>query len=94
MEDEKRIRDKRISVKVTTSVYDYLEDIADRRGLSMSALCGNILGEFKVDQERKEKMYRELVASMGDKFVQSVNFEEMIVKTAKELKELGINVLE
>lgn len=83
--DDRRVRDKRISIKVTAEVYSYIENIAHERGLSMSALCGNVIGEFKVKQQREERAFRETVEYSRDK---TLNNPELIEKTIMRAVEM------
>ena len=82
MEDEKRIRDKRISIKVTDNVYSYVEDLAKQRGVSMSSLCANVIGEFKVDREFKQKLFMESVQYQNKEMFKTIDLESLILKAA------------
>lgn len=45
MQAEKR--DKRISIKVTNSVFEFLELEANKRGIAPGSLCSFIVGDWK-----------------------------------------------
>lgn len=56
MQAEKR--DKRISIKVTRSVYDFLESEAIKRGIAPGSLCSFIVGDWKCRSQEEEKSQR------------------------------------
>ena len=45
MQTEKR--DKRISIKVTESVFDFLERESNKRGIAPGTLCSFLVGDWK-----------------------------------------------
>lgn len=74
-------REAKVIIRLDEDVKERLQENADKRGMTMSALGSYILGSWLLEEEHKKQMQLEVALAMKDKIISAVvDMEKLPIK--------------